>query len=137
MAQGASHELERAAGLPPAEPGAPLIQPWRRVTLDPEYSGAWVVAGDLDGDGAPDLVLAHSGGASARVLLNVTAPYCVGDCNANGAVTIEELMRGVNIVLGESDPRDCIALDADGSLTVTVNELVAAVNGSLEGCPTN
>lgn len=94
------------------------------------------LAGDLDGDEAPDLVLVHAGGDSARVLLNVTAPYCVGDCNANGAVTIEELMRGVNILLGESDPRDCIALDADGNQRVTVDELVGAVNGALDGCPT-
>ncbi len=32
------------------------IEPWRTITLDPDYSGAWVVAGDLDGDGAVDIV---------------------------------------------------------------------------------
>jgi hypothetical protein len=94
-----------------------------------------ILAGDLDGDDAPDLVVIHGAGDEARALLNVTLPFCAGDCNADGTVTIEELLRGVRIVLGESDPRDCIALDVDGSLTVTVNELVAAVNGALDGCP--
>jgi hypothetical protein len=39
---------------------APAIQPWRTVALDPEYSGAWIVAGDLDGDGAVDIVSARN-----------------------------------------------------------------------------
>ncbi|MFM8414302.1 MAG: hypothetical protein ACKOCX_06215 [Planctomycetota bacterium] len=37
-----------------------LVQPWRRVTLDREYGGAWVVAGDLDGDGAVEIVSARN-----------------------------------------------------------------------------
>nr|MBP9903708.1 hypothetical protein [Verrucomicrobiota bacterium] len=38
----------------------PVIQPWRRIALDPEYSGAWVVAGDLDGDGQVEIVSARN-----------------------------------------------------------------------------
>jgi hypothetical protein len=38
----------------------PLVEPWRRITLDPEFSGAWVVAGDLDGDGAVEIVSARN-----------------------------------------------------------------------------
>jgi hypothetical protein len=38
----------------------PVVHPWRRVTLDPDYAGAWVVAGDLDGDGAVDIVSARN-----------------------------------------------------------------------------
>ena len=40
--------------------GAPVIQPWHRITLDPDYSGAWVVAGDLDGDGTVEIVSARN-----------------------------------------------------------------------------
>ncbi len=40
--------------------GAPVIQPWKRVALDPEYGGAWVVAGDLDGDRAVEIVSARN-----------------------------------------------------------------------------
>jgi hypothetical protein len=39
---------------------APLVQPWRRITLDPENAGAWVAAGDLDGDGAVEIVSARN-----------------------------------------------------------------------------
>lgn len=55
-----------SVGLPPwggfgaDEANPPVIQPWRRVTLDPDYSGAWVVAGDLDGDGAVEIVSARN-----------------------------------------------------------------------------
>lgn len=38
----------------------PVVQPWRTVALDPEYSGAWVVAGDLDGEGAVEIVSARN-----------------------------------------------------------------------------
>jgi len=38
----------------------PTVQPWRIITLDPEYSGAWVVAGDLDGDGTVEMVSARN-----------------------------------------------------------------------------
>jgi hypothetical protein len=40
------------------EPDAkvPLIQPFKIVPLDPDYGGQWVVAGDVDGDGAAEIV---------------------------------------------------------------------------------
>jgi len=44
------------------DPGnrAPIVQPWRRVALDPECAGAWIVAGDVDGDGRPEIVSARN-----------------------------------------------------------------------------
>jgi len=39
---------------------APVIEPWKRVTLDPEYGGLWVVTGDLDNDGEIELVSARN-----------------------------------------------------------------------------
>ena len=39
---------------------ASRIQPWKRVPLDPEYSGAWVVTGDIDGDGRAEIVSARN-----------------------------------------------------------------------------
>lgn len=32
------------------------LSPWKRISLDPEYGGIWVVTGDVDGDGAVDVV---------------------------------------------------------------------------------
>ncbi|MHC4985103.1 MAG: rhamnogalacturonan lyase family protein [Planctomycetota bacterium] len=40
--------------------GVPLIQPWKRITLDPDHAGAWVVAGDVDGDGQVEIVSAKN-----------------------------------------------------------------------------
>lgn len=59
---------------------------------------------------------------------------CVGDCNDNGQVAINELIIGVNIALGTAPLDDCPAFDADGGETVTIAELIGAVNSALNGC---
>ncbi len=38
----------------------PVIAPWHVVTLDPDFGGQWVVAGDLDGDGQAEIVSAKN-----------------------------------------------------------------------------
>ncbi|HSP97737.1 MAG TPA: M14 family zinc carboxypeptidase, partial [Candidatus Dormibacteraeota bacterium] len=60
---------------------------------------------------------------------------CPGDCNADGDVSIDELIRGVNIALGDHAVDDCLAFDGDASGQVDVAELVRAVNAALNGCP--
>ncbi len=60
---------------------------------------------------------------------------CVGDCGSDGAVTVEELVRGVNIALGVSPLSDCPQFDANHSLDVTVEELIQGVNIALTSCP--
>lgn len=62
-------------------------------------------------------------------------PACTGDCDGDGAVTIDELIRGVTIALGTATLDQCPAFDADASGDVTINELVQAVNNALAGCP--
>ena len=59
---------------------------------------------------------------------------CTGDCNASGTVTIEELVQGVTIALGNATTALCPAFDANDSGDVTVEELVAAVGAALDGC---
>lgn len=68
------------------------------------------------------------GGAEARA-------QCVGDCNGNGSVTVDELIRGVNIALGSAPIDECGVMDINGDSTVTIDELVRAVNNALNGCP--
>ena len=68
------------------------------------------------------------------MLLNRTEPSCTGDCDHNGTVSIDELLRGVNILLGQASVNECLAMDFDGNSRVTVNELVAAVARDLSGC---
>jgi len=60
--------------------------------------------------------------------------HCVGDCDASGEVTVDELVRGVNIALGTAALSLCEMFDHDGSRAVTVDELVSAVNRALAGC---
>jgi hypothetical protein len=63
-----------------------------------------------------------------------TPVVCVGDCDGSVSVTVDELVRGVNIALGSADIHDCVAFDIDHDNQVTVDELVAAVNRALNGC---
>lgn len=60
---------------------------------------------------------------------------CAGDCNGDGAVSINELIQGVNIALGNAATQTCAAFDRDGNGQVAVNELIAGVNSALGGCP--
>ena len=64
------------------------------------------------------------------------APFgCVGDCNADGRVSINELVTGVGIALGTNPLASCPALDRDDNGRVTIAELIAAVNNALNTCP--
>ncbi len=83
-------------------------------------SGAWVVAL-----------------ASVALLWAVPshALRCAGDCDGDGAVTVEELVTAVAIALGEQSGSRCLAVDGNGDEQVTVDEIVRAVRVALEGCP--
>jgi hypothetical protein len=59
---------------------------------------------------------------------------CAGDCNDDGEVTVDELLSGVNIALGNRGLEACAVFDADGDGEVSVNELIRAVNRALAGC---
>lgn len=58
----------------------------------------------------------------------------VADCDGNGVVAVNEVVRAVNIALGIQGVEVCAAADADGDGTVTIAELIAAVKDVIEGC---
>lgn len=60
---------------------------------------------------------------------------CTGDCDRDRAVSIAELLRGVNASLGAAPVELAGAFDADGDGRVAIDELVAAVGFALDGCP--
>jgi len=60
---------------------------------------------------------------------------CVGDCDGNGSVTVDDLIKGVNIALGNLYVVDCPAFDANEDGSVTIDELIRAVGYALESCP--
>src|SRR5690349_14161217 len=80
----------------------------------------------------PVLVAFCGRGAAQRP---VADELCVGDCDHSGAVTVDEVVIGVNIALGTLAVDACTALDADANGQVSVDELVTAVNRILDGCP--
>ncbi|MGH7790342.1 MAG: hypothetical protein ACRERC_25965 [Candidatus Binatia bacterium] len=81
---------------------------------------------------APRLIAAFEG--QEQIDTTLPAPACAGDCNANGAVAINELIVGVNIALGNQAPATCPAFDLNSNGSVAINELIAAVGRALSGC---
>jgi hypothetical protein len=63
------------------------------------------------------------------------ARACVGDCNGDGEVTIDEILLGVSITLGTRPLVDCPRFDRNNDGEVTIDELLEAVNNALSGCP--
>lgn len=59
---------------------------------------------------------------------------CVGDCNGDGAVSINELVTAVNVALGSRSIDDCPNADGNQDGSVGINELIRAVNNALNGC---
>jgi hypothetical protein len=124
------------------------------------YSMYW---GDVDNDGSMDLLLNLMGAdgfgdllpqagdavvlsglevsrAAGRLPVETTPTPtpppvpCVGDCDENGTVTVDETVYGLGVALGQMSLENCRSLDVDGQGDVTINELVVAVGATLFGC---
>lgn len=78
--------------------------------------------------------LAYLGPAAAEPTPNPTWTACTGNCDSGPDVTVDELVKGVNIALGFATLDTCPVFDSDGDEAVTVDELVKAVNNALYGC---
>jgi len=68
------------------------------------------------------------------LLASAAHGQCVGDCDGNGQVAINELIVGVNIALGGAPSDACSSFDTNGDGAVAINELIAGVNNALQGC---
>lgn len=62
----------------------------------------------------------------------IGGPVLVGDCDRNGRVVINEIVRGVNIALDQAPVSECPAFDRVANGRVTVDELVRGVRNALE-----
>jgi hypothetical protein len=119
---------------------------------------------DLNGDSKPDVAVSESSKDRVTVVLNgADVPFtpaptatitatptstriptptttrspggaCTGNCNGDGVVSIDELITGVNIALGNAAVGTCAAFDVDGDGQVAINELIAGVNSAQNGC---
>jgi hypothetical protein len=74
------------------------------------------------------VVLAGASGARA---------VCVGDCNSDGQVLINEVVSAVNIFLENANVSTCGNADQNGDGQVLINEVVGSVNSFLDPstCP--
>ncbi len=82
---------------------------------------------------------AYEVGSAPTATPTPTAPPtpsgCAGDCDGDGAVTVNEIILMVNIALGNLPLSACAGGDADQDGAITINEIIAAVINALDGCP--
>jgi hypothetical protein len=60
---------------------------------------------------------------------------CPGDCNRNSEATVDELVHIVNLGLGSRQIGPCRSADRSRDLRITVDEVTAAMQDALTGCP--
>jgi outer membrane protein assembly factor BamB len=102
-----------------------------RMMPDEITGGASVVSGDVY---VPYGVGPFGLNAAAGGVVAFTLPACLGDCNRDRKVAIDELTRGVGIALNAADMSVCPRFDGDDSGDVSVDELVRGVGNALHGC---
>jgi hypothetical protein len=74
-------------------------------------------------------------GSAGTAYFGDCRPACAGDCDNGSRVTIDELILGIVIALGNAATAACPAFDADADGRVSISELVAAVDRALGTCP--
>lgn len=84
--------------------------------------------------GSVNVVVTQSATVTRTATTTPTPTPCAGDCGSDDKVTIEELIRGVTIALGDAHLSECRSFDTSGDGQVTVDELIAAVSNALYGC---
>ena len=59
---------------------------------------------------------------------------CVGDCNGDGVVAIDDILTMVKVALGTGDVGQCPSGDANGTGSISVSTVIQGVNSALNGC---
>jgi OmcA/MtrC family decaheme c-type cytochrome len=62
------------------------------------------------------------------------AQVCIGDCDGNGMVTVDNVITMANITLGSTPIDACTAGLPDQADSVTIDLIVTAVNNAIVGC---
>lgn len=68
-------------------------------------------------------------------VLAASQPFCLGDCNQDRAVTVNEMVVLVDISMGGTDLVACIPGNRNADTEISVNELVGAVDKGLKNWP--
>jgi hypothetical protein len=59
---------------------------------------------------------------------------CVGDCDGDGIVGVDENVIGIGIALGQIALSRCEEIDRNGDRRVGIDELVSSVDSSVNTC---
>jgi len=116
------------------------LAPGEDVTLTANVSGPGDLLADTDMDFSGQVTTTSPALEStmsffvSTTLLAKTTGLCAGDCNVDRMVTVDELVKAVNITLGILPLSECPASDSNGDVAVTVDELATAVAHALDGC---
>ena len=111
----------------PVRAGTRLAAIFMRMKGTPMTLKSWSCALGL-------LAASFGAGASTANVASAQTGTCVGDCGADGEVTINEIIMGVNIAMGVMPMGSCPAFDLSGDGAVTIDELIVGVNNALQGC---
>jgi hypothetical protein len=84
---------------------------------------------------APKKTPSPTAGQTPGETPNPVPGACVGDCNSEGAVSVNDLIAMVNVALGNGATTTCSAGDANHDGEITINEVLLAVGNALNGCP--
>jgi hypothetical protein len=60
---------------------------------------------------------------------------CNGNCEYSGQVSVDDILKMVNIALANDTIGSCPAGDSNGDGQITIDEILAAVNNALNGFP--
>jgi hypothetical protein len=102
---------------------------WSRPVILAVLAWLWIA------HGAPAAALTQT--PSPTRTATPTLAGCFGDCDGDGAVTVDELLRLVNIALGNAFVDTCPAAaeDACSDLVLFITCVIEAINSALHGCP--
>ncbi len=74
------------------------------------------------------------GPASPSPTATEAPPWCPGDCNRDGIVTVDELVTMAGIALGGAPLVACADGAGEGRRQIGIDTVIAAVNAAVSGC---
>ena len=90
-----------------------------------------------DGQSGQELWKTDGTEAGTMLVKDINTPVpalCVGDCNGNGVITVDEIITMMNEVLGNVPLSACLDGNASNGGRITVGDILSAVNNALSGC---
>jgi hypothetical protein len=95
-----------------------------------------VTARDVNSPLATFMPTAEPSGPCLFLTTALPAPNqtCGGDCNGDGSVSVNEIITGIDIALGDMTMDVCPTFDRGDDGEVTIDDLVSAVGRALHGC---